>query len=104
MRWLAVGGLGMLLAGCGDGSAERQALAQCKVSLKDERYAEDGHYFFAPLALCMQAKGFVEDAVLATESGEKCGPALWSAENAACYRRDTIAEKWLTFVRSKLPN
>ncbi len=103
MRWLAIGGVGILLAACDDGSGARQALAQCKISLKNERF-EDGRYHFGPILLCMQSKGYVEDNNLVTETGESCGPELWSSEIASCYRRDTDLDKWLVGARNKLSN
>ncbi len=99
--WFVAAALtGTVLAGCDEGSATRQALAQCKVSIEDKPKVF-GHYPFGPLLLCMQAKGFVEDNSLIKASGERCGPDIYSHEDAECYRRDTDLAKWLAEVRAK---
>lgn len=86
--WVALGLF--ILAGCDDGSPERQALAECMLSpnAKGAFGVPDATY----LVLCMQAKGFVTDDRLSTDSGP-CSQA-WKEIHASCYRQDGVLGDW----------
>jgi len=83
----------LALAGCDDGSAGRQKLAQCMLSPSAKSSSGDWNDVY--LATCMQDKGFVVDGSR-TSMGAKCEALDYPAIEASCYRPDNALAKWLS--------
>jgi len=88
----------LFLAGCDDGSAARQNLAQCELSPHAKQ--PEGSWNDNYLSTCMQAKGWIVEKKH-TALGVKCGDLDYPEIAASCYRPDNALAKWLAELNAR---